>query len=318
MLLMSFTLVAGAVDNALSTYTVGTLQATDAVSTTFYDLNTAEELGTKDVFFVPVNVDVLTFNGPATGFTAGLFYVEFDSSKLAYEPGYFDMDAGVQGYKSSGILGYKNALTKQAFAWSIGYDASVPNKVNFGFASEFMLSGKSISSTNTLIYLPFTAVEGATGTAEVKLTAVDVSDSSNTSYGTDTAYATAVAGGVVISSEPEPDPEPVATTVKTFAKRLYLDNTLYTVGVISEGTDYATETIKAGIRIDKAGVMVPYWTNNAPVSDGKGTSYYAVALNGVTAETDIKAESVSKAVITVNGGAEISGDEVSANDTSVE
>lgn len=288
------------------------------------DVTTATNL---DVY---VNID----NFPADAVALVQFDIHFDSNKVTLKEvrkgqivvGPADAeDIANNDYEGD----FDTAKSEEGWAtpaWNLGKittdnngisSATVNYTNNVVIFSNYLANGKTRLAT-----LRFNAVS-ADVTGDVEITIDNVHFASPASTGTfdlDSAADVTTTSGLIKfkAGEPEPDPEPVATAVKTFAKRLYVDNTLYTVGVISEGTNYATETIKAGIRIDKAGVMVPYWTNNAPVSDGKGTSYYAVALNGVTAETDIKAESVSKAVITVNGGAEISGDEVSANDTSVE
>ena len=149
----------------------------------------------------------------------------------------------------------------------------------------FQLTGTAPEDGLGEVEITIDVINEQTVDADYVTTNIDISDK-----------FTVVQGGVKFA------PVVTETKVKTFSKRfLDAENTLYTVGIISEGTDYKAEgaVIKAGIKIDKAGVMVPYWTINAPVSDGNGTSYYVVGLKGVTTETDITPESASKAVVTV-------------------
>ena len=288
-----------------------------------------------DYYAIKINVPQLpefVIGGDYRGYNAYQIYIDFDETKL--DVGYTATDwlGNATTDYADIFVPVMNMSNGKAVSFEHGDDKTSYNEGLLKIVNDTSASGvfcsKIINGTKEVYTIPttelgnvyFTPKAGATGKAEVTFSLVEFSGTNNVAHRTADGTITAIGTTIDLGGEEEPEEpeEPVATTVKTFAKRLYIDNVLYTVGVISEGTNYATETIKAGIRIDKAGVMVPYWTNNAPVSDGKGTSYYAVALNGVTAETDIKAESVSKAVITVNGGAEISGDEVSANDTSVE
>lgn len=181
---------------------------------------------------------------------------------------------------------------------------------------------KSIQGENTVAtYYVFKKVAGAEGFAnisvsDVEFTANKEEGGQTVSYKVDCDVVT-VAGGITCSEVVEPDPEPVATTVKTFAKRLYLDNTLYTVGVVTEGDDYVAADVKAGINIVKGEGTVNYWTNNAPVSDKNGTSYFVVALTDITEDTEITADSASKALLVV-GDKTLEGAAVSANSTSVD
>ena len=105
----------------------------------------------------------------------------------------------------------------------------------------------------------------------------------------------------------------VETSVKTFPKRLFTDNILYTVGVITEGDNYDASKVKAGININEK----DYWFKNTPISDNKGTSYFIIALTDFSDKTNIKPTSPSKAILAVNDCI-LEGEFVSANSTSAD